>query len=140
MTSFHIRVKDSIQSIGSWEETIQRINELNDLLLKALKKRSKYPVCRDYFENTPKKELREKGIDDILWDSFYSKIVEKICPEGDYVEGVVKKEAELEELLHERVQIGEKVIAYKAPRGKQITRKPRALPLKNSICLIKLKE
>jgi chorismate mutase len=116
-----------------WEQTIARINELNDLILEALKKRSKFPIARSYFdinlrrheEGNPQKELESKGLDTIGWHSTYSKIVEKICPEGDYVEGVVEAEAKLEELVDERIYIGKKVIDYKAPRGKPIERKER---------------
>lgn len=139
--NFYRKVDDRIKSLSSWEQTIARIDELNELILKALKKRSKYPVCRDYFditrrrhESNPQRELEAKGIDTIFWGPFYSKIVEKICEEGDFVPGVVEAkivekiceaESRLEELIHERDYIGEKVIEYKAPRGMEIERKPR---------------
>ncbi len=132
MAHFYIRVNERIESLTSWKETIDRIDELNELILEALKQRSRFPVCRDYFdisrrrqETNPQKELEAKGIDIVQWNTLYSKITEKICPEGDYVEGVVEAESRLEELVHERIYIGRKVAEYKAQRGKDIERKDR---------------
>lgn len=125
MAQFYTRINKRIESLNSWKDTISRIDKLNDLILVALKERSKFPVCRDYFENTPQKELESKGIDTIWWSPFYSKIVEKVCSEGDYVEGVVEAESKLEELIRERVHIGNKVAEYKSQRGGVMLRKGR---------------
>jgi len=131
MAQFYIRVNERIESLTSWEETITRIDELNDLILDALKERSKFPVCGDYFKNTSKKELEAKGIDSLRWNLLYSEIVEKISPEGNYIEGeseleeVVEAESKLEELVHERIYIGRKVAEYKAQKGKETERKHR---------------
>lgn len=134
MASFHRRVDDRIKSLKSFREgTIKRINKLNVLILEALKKRSRFPVCRAFFEQTPQRELEELGINTVSWGPLYSKIAERVCEEGDYVEGVEEAEAELEELVHERIYIGEKVIGYKAPRGFAITRKPREEEIINQV-------
>lgn len=125
----HQRIKDRIDSLTSWEKTIARIDELNDLLLDALKERSRFPVAREYFDISlrkgSQKVLESKGIDTLQWKTLYSKIVEKICPEGDYAEGVLEAEAKLEELVYERIYIGKKVVEYKRQKGMDITRKER---------------
>lgn len=146
--SFRAKVEKRIEELCSFEKTIARINELNELILKALRERSMYPVCRSYFENVPQRALESQGIDTVWWDPVYSKIVEKICEEGEIgtdirhlaeeledgtdLEAIyhdrrdmVQAESRLEELVYERIMIGRKVIEYKSPRGLAITRKDR---------------
>ena len=122
MAKFYKNVSARIDSLNSFDETIDRINELNIQLLNSLKERSKFPVCRDYFKNTPQRELESQGIDTIQLDKLYFKVTEKICPEGEYIEGVIEAESKLEELIFERINIGKKVIEYKEPRGIPIDR------------------
>jgi len=122
-------VRERIGSRKSFEETIDRINELNVLILKALAERSQHPICRTYFENSPQTERESKGIDICSWYTVYSPILRHMCEEGDVdgeaLQQVIKAESKLEELVCERIMIGENVIKYKAPRGMQITRKDR---------------
>ena len=123
--SFNVSVNKRIESIVDFEGTIKRINKLNDLILEAMAERAEFPIARDYFENTPQRERELKGLDTIWWHPVYSTILEKICKEGDFVEGVIEAESKLEELVYERIMIGRNVIKYKAPRGLNITRKQR---------------
>lgn len=125
MVCFYEEVNNRIQSIKTFEETIKRIDELNILILEALKERSKYPICKEFFENTPQKELIAKGVDPIQWGPLYSRIIGKICQEGEFIEGVTEAEGKLEKLIHERIFIGKNIVKYKAPRGLPITRKDR---------------
>jgi len=132
---------EEVNPKSNWEKTIEKINRLNDKLLTALEKRSKFPIARDYFDYTlrrhekgnPQRELESKGLDTIGWHSIYSKIVEKICQEGDFVEGVIEAQLELENIVKERINIGKEVIAHKAPRGINITRKEREKEIYNSV-------
>lgn len=121
----HINIHKRIKSIKSFKETIDEINILDDLLMPALLERSKYPICNDFFghyKGTSQRELEEKEIDTIGWKILYHPIVRKICKAGNYQEGVIETEARLEALAYERIMIGEKVVAHKAPRGMEITR------------------
>ncbi|MBN2111964.1 chorismate mutase [Candidatus Woesearchaeota archaeon] len=120
---------ERIELLKSFDEVIRRIDKLNDLILEALAERKKYPVGRSYFENEPHCEQIKKGLDVVYWHPVYSKIVEKICKEGDFdesnLEKAIEAEMKLEDLVWERILIGKKVAEYKAPRGLPTTRKER---------------
>lgn len=123
------KVNERIDALTSFDVVVGRINELNDLILKSLAERKKYPVGRNYFENEPHREQIKKGLDVVYWSPVYSLIVERICKEGDFdesnLEKAIEAELELEGLVWERINIGKKVAEYKAQRGLPTTRKQR---------------
>lgn len=131
--SFHKSVNQRLESLTSFEDTIQYINSLNDIILHLLEKRSKYPVCSDLFDSSGKrsrqKVLEEDSVDTVWWHPVYSKIVEKICQKGEFTGDdrykLIETEVNLERFVYERIMIGRKVAEYKKPRGKEIERKER---------------
>ena len=122
-------IYDRMDALGSFDEVIGRINELNDIILGTLAKRKKFPVGRSYFENEPHREQIRQDIDVVSWHPVYSKIVEKICKEGDFdesnLEKAIEAERKMEEAVRERIIIGKKVAEYKSPRGLPTKRKQR---------------
>lgn len=127
--SFHKSVNQKLESLTSFEDTINYIDCLNDLIVHLLAKRSKYPVCKGYFENSSQRMLEEHGIDTVWWGPVYSKIVGKVCKEGEVIgyniDQVVESEAQLERFVYERIMIGRKVAEYKKPDGIKRKREQR---------------
>ncbi len=72
--------------------------------------------------------LESYSIDTVWWNPVYSKIVEKICQEGDLtaenVDDTIDTESQLERFVYERIMIGKKVAEYK-PKGMNRKRKQR---------------
>ena len=129
-SEIHKEVRESIESRKTFEETIKRINQLNILILESFAVRSRYPISRNYFENTSQKDLESKGINTIGWNPQFSPILEKICEEGEVkgeyaMDRLTRAEARLERFVYERIVIGENAAKYKAPRGMPTTRKQR---------------
>ena len=110
---------DTYDDKTAFEKTRERIDELDVLLLDALKERAQNALCSEYFNKRSRmKELWEKGVNSYGWEDLHAPLLEKICKEGDEssIEEVIQAESKLQELVLERILMGKHVARYKGPR------------------------